>query len=308
MIGQIFDIADFCTQDGPGIRSVIFFKGCPLSCSWCSNPESQSFYAEPLYHAELCIKCRKCAEVCPFKAITYDKGYWIERSLCQKCLEHPCIEACPEDALQLAGKTITLDQVLKRILPQRPFYQNSGGGITFSGGEPLAQAEFAFSLAERIKEEGLNLGLETCGYFSKDLDFKQFELFDFVYFDLKHFDPALHESYTGKSNQLILNNLKSLCRALNPEFITLSLPIIPGVNDEEPFFAWVIQTAKGLGIGKTRLLPYHEYGRAKYLCLGREYPLPNMPLIEDSQYHHFAALLKAGGLACEIVGLSSEEG
>lgn len=306
MTGQIFDIADFCTQDGPGIRSVIFFKGCPLSCLWCSNPESQNFFAEPLHHAELCIKCHQCAEACPLQAISLQEGYRIKRNQCQKCLEHPCIEACPEEALKLVGESRTIDEVMKRVLPQRSFYQNSGGGITFSGGEPMAQAEFAFALAERIKEEGLNLGLETCGYFSNDLDLKLFRLFDFVFFDLKHFDPALHESYTGKSNQLILNNLKALCKALNPESVTLSIPMVPGVNDDELFFVWVIQTAKELGIGKTRLLPYHEYGRAKYLCLGREYPLPNIPLIEDSQYHYFATMIKAGGLACEIVGLSSE--
>lgn len=200
---------------------------------------------------------------------------------------------------------MNIDEVMNRILPQRSYYQNSGGGITLSGGEPLAQPEFAFALAERINEEGLNLGVETCGYFSRDLDYRLFKHFDFVFFDLKHFDPALHESYTSKSNQLILNNLKALCKAIGADCVTLNLPIIPGVNNDEPFFTWVLKTAKELGISKTRILPYHEYGRAKYLCLGREYTLVNKPLIEDSQYHHFSALLQTGGLACEIVGLST---
>jgi len=166
----------------------------------------------------------------------------------------------------------------------------------------MAQPEFAFALADKIKEEGLNLGLETCGFFSEAIDFSRFKLFDFVYFDLKHHDPNLHESYTGKSNQRILHNLKTLCQAIGPEAITLSLPIIPTVNGDELFIHWVLNLAKELGISKTRLLPYHEYGKSKYPTLQRAYLLENQPHWESRQYQHFASLLKAGGLACEIVG------
>jgi len=300
--GIIFDLADFSTADGPGIRTVIFFKGCPLSCRWCSNPESQHFHPEPLYHSERCLRCQKCLDACPLEAIRVREDLLIDRTRCRDCTSHPCIEACPNDALKLAGRVWSSEEVMAKILPQRLFYQNSGGGITFSGGEPMAQPHFAFALAAQIKDAGLHLGLETCGWFTSELDFDRFQLFDFIYFDLKHFTSDLHQTCTGDGNEPIIRNLRSLCQSTGPKRITLCLPLIPGVNDQEPFFHWIIGLAKELGITQSRIIPYHEFGRTKYAALGRNYPCDSLRELTDYQITTFATLLRTAGISCEIVG------
>ncbi|MDD2331949.1 MAG: glycyl-radical enzyme activating protein [Candidatus Cloacimonetes bacterium] len=300
---MLFDISDFATQDGPGIRTVLFFKGCPLACQWCSNPESQAFFPEPLYHSELCIKCEACKEACPSKAISFDGEYRIDRSKCAHCSSHECVSACKTSALVLAGKEWSVEDVMARLLPQRGFYQNSGGGITFSGGEPLAQAGFAFALAREIRDAGFTLGLETCGCFPPDLDPEGLRLIDFVYFDIKHLSNEGYIQYTSRPIYPILANLSRLCDCLGAEKITLSLPLIPGVNATSAFIDWVANLAQSNGITKIRILPYHEYGRAKYPCLGKTYALSEVPHLSDQELSSFAEALHGRSLTCEVLGI-----
>ncbi len=306
MTGNLFDISDFATQDGPGIRTVLFFKGCPLNCQWCSNPESQSIYFEPMHHTEHCIKCGNCIKSCRLQAIRLEDEIRIDHSKCAICSTQSCATACSQSAIQIVGRKYSVEQVIDRILSNRLYYQNSCGGITFSGGEALFQLDFAVALAERIKDEGLGLGLETCGYFDVARLSKReafLKLFDFVYFDIKLMDEATHLHYTGRSLQPILNNLELLVQTIGSEKIQLSLPIIPLVNDNAQFIEAVCELAQSLGISKIRLLPYHAFGKNKYKSLNREYLLSNAETPSSIQMNDLASIIRNNRLACDIIGI-----
>ncbi len=165
---NIFNIQRFCLHDGPGIRTIIFFKGCPLRCKWCSNPESQSFLPELLYHSRLCIHCGICEKVCPSQAITLnDKGVRIDQSKCQR--HGTCVEECPSGALTIAGESLSINSIIKIVVLDRHYYENSGGGVTLSGGEPFAQPEAAIELLRACKLEGFHTAVETCGHFDSGI-------------------------------------------------------------------------------------------------------------------------------------------
>ena len=254
---MIFDIERNSYVDGPGIRTTVFLKGCPLSCVWCHNPESQSFEKQIMFYKSKCIGCGKCREVCPNNLKSCD--------FCGKCELY-----CPADARKICGKEYTTDEVLKEIVKDKPFYENSGGGVTLSGGEPLAQYDFSLELLKKAKENGIHTAIETCGYAEKSKILEIAKYVDLFLFDCKKTDQELHKKYTGVDNKIILDNLKALSDAGSK--IILRCPIIPGFNDRAEHFKGISEIAGKLsGIEHIEVEPFHPHGESKYSALGRKY-------------------------------------
>ena len=266
--GIIFDIKRFSIHDGPGIRSTVFFKGCPLSCRWCHNPESQSPQPELIFRPERCLNCGDCAEVCPSGATVIHGSeihYLIDR--CQVCGQ--CVRVCYPGARELIGYEISPEEVVDELVKDLPFYQESGGGVTISGGEPLYQPDFLEEILRLCQQKGLHTALDTCGASSWEELERQLKYLDLVLFDLKIMDDDLHKGYTGGSNKQILENLQRLAQAKIP--LRIRRPVIPGVNDsreEIQALASLIQNTNG--VDRIDLLPYHALSADKYQRLGRE--------------------------------------
>ena len=265
---RIFDIEKFAVHDGPGIRTVVFMKGCPLHCIWCHNPESQSFQPELLYQTEKCINCRNCAAACPEVCHSFKNGntHVFDRKKCTGCGK--CTENCLTDALRTAGREMTVDEVMAEVMKDRIFYENSGGGLTLSGGEPLAHFDFTFELLKQAKSRGIHTAVETCGF----ADWKQIEkllnLTDLWLWDIKA-SPEKHKQLTGADSGRILTNLKRLSAA--DVAIILRCPMIPGVNDEDSHLLQIATLANELkSVQGIDLEPYHPLGEGKKSQLGRE--------------------------------------
>lgn len=295
--GLIFNIQRFSVHDGPGIRTTVFFKGCPLHCPWCSNPESQSFSPELIVRDILCKGCGACVETCPQQAITLTKkeGRRINRKKCNSCFL--CAEKCQYQSLSVCGKYMKVDEILDEVLQDRLFYKNSGGGVTLSGGEVLLQSDFALQVLKACKTEGLHTVLETSGYGSwkelKDL----LPFVDLVLFDLKHPDPVEHKKTTGVGNKIILENLRKTSK-MTP--VWLRIPLIAGFNDSEAQIKKATLLGKEIGVQKISLLPYHEGGKSKSEQLGRIYPLPEARAPEEEHLDHLKKIIEKDGLKATI--------
>jgi len=267
--GLIFNIQRFSIQDGPGIRTTVFFKGCPLRCRWCSNPESQSPKPQIITRNIRCVFCGKCVEACPQKAITITRsGRKIKWNVCNQCLK--CAEACPNGAIDVVGTYMTIEEVMKEIESDKLFYQKSGGGVTMSGGESLLQWEFVCHLLMLCKEKGIHTAVETCGYAPWEKLEKVLQYTDLVLFDLKHIDPELHRRGTGKSNKLILDNARGTASRVRT---WVRIPLISGYNDSKEVLTKMAEFAVQIGAEKVSLLPYHEWGKEKYASTGRRYSM-----------------------------------
>lgn len=298
----IFDIQDLSVQDGPGIRTTVFMKGCPLKCRWCANPEGQNPYPELMHINALCNKTYNCISVCPYKAVYIESENSFpnfSRDICKNCKTRECIEACPSRAIKFAGKYISLEELIKKIKPNLFFYKNSGGGVTFSGGEPFLQIEFIKKFIEQTSSFGLSIGVETCGMF----DWKQVEeiadKFDFIYFDLKCMDGDTHKIETGSTNEIILANLENLAEKFS-EKIIISIPIVPGVNNTPDEIKVIAEFCKKLKLKNIRLLPYHSLGENKYHDLGREYFMKNGLEIDYAQLRVFKSIIEEYGIVCNV--------
>lgn len=267
MTGTVFNIQRFCVNDGPGIRTTVFLKGCPLSCAWCHNPESKSPRPELFYDADQCVSCGRCVSLCPQKAHLMENGrHQLRRESCVRCMA--CAEThCP--ALAAAGETRRAEDVMAEVLRDRPFYQASGGGMTLSGGEPFFQEAFVLDLLRLAREAQVHTCVETCGFAPLSLLEQAARWVDLFLYDIKLTDPALHRQWTGVSNDRILENLRALDK-MGAKTV-LRCPVIPGVNDTLAHFQGVAKIANSLmHLQEIHLEPYHPLGVSKARRLGRE--------------------------------------
>ena len=264
--GLIFDIQHFCVDDGPGIRTTVFFKGCPLRCPWCHNAEGLLGQKQIMLSATSCVLCGICVSACPNGAHVCENGaHRVDRSKCKACGK--CAELCPNDALRLAGRTVTVDQVMEEVMRQKPFFDTSGGGLTLSGGEPLMQGRFAIELAQRAKENGMHVCVETCGYCEGETVKEISPSVDIFLYDFKHYLPKEHKRLTGVDHRLILDNLELLNRLNKP--VILRCPIIPDCNDNENHALAVAELANRMdNVIEIHIEPYHPFGVEKYTALG----------------------------------------
>ncbi len=284
--GNVFNIQHYSVHDGPGIRTIVFLKGCPLRCQWCSNPESQLMQPELGYNPSKCIgidKCLRCAEVCLYGAIKQDQEehekITIDRELCKECLL--CTDACPSKALEVFGKQTSIEEIIQAVEKDSAFYARSGGGLTFSGGEPLMQAEFITEVLKLARRRRINTTIETCGY----ADWAQFakvcQHLNSLIMDIKCIDAEKHKEFTNVSNDLILENFEKVCMEFPNLPILVRTPVVPGFNDSEEDIQAIVDFLKGRPNVRYELLPYHRLGQQKYNYLGKEYPLVEAKLDDE---------------------------
>ena len=278
-IGMIFDIQRSSLHDGPGIRTAVFLKGCPLHCAWCHNPESQSNTKEISFRPDSCAACGECVKTCRHGAHQIVEGVHIyDRCLCEQCGD--CVETCLYEALKLAGQEQTVEGVMAVVLRDRPFYEQSGGGLTITGGEPMLQAEFTLELLKAAKAEGLHTCLDTCGWTSQRAYEQVLPFVDLFLFDYKASDPETHKKLTGVSNELILSNLDFLVR--QGANLRLRCPLIPGLNDTPVHLAGIAALSQRYpDLDGIDLMAYHNIGNAKYERYGLENPLPGVRTTEE---------------------------
>ena len=291
--GNIFEIQRFCTHDGRGIRTTVFFKGCGMRCAWCSNPESQSSGSELFYRSNGCITCGLCAKCCPENAIqVLQDCAHINRSACTHCMQ--CISVCPAALYQSKLSSLSSDEVLEIVLRDREFYQASGGGLTLSGGECLLQADFALELLHKAKRHGLHTAIETSLNAPFELLDQMLPLLDEIFFDLKHVDSEKHRQWTGASNHIILNNILRLA-ALRPDALP-RIPIIPGFNDTAREIRDIATFLQHAGFQRAELLAYHTLGASKYIALGRANPYENIVPFSEPVYEQAQNIFSELGL------------
>lgn len=271
--GSIFNIQKFAIYDGPGIRTLIFIKGCPLRCIWCQNPEGLFPHPQLSYHDRLCIHCHACIEACPNKVIRYNSNdvHIIDRDLCSVCGR--CVEACPSGALNIIGKEITVEELVKDIQKDVIYFDSSGGGVTFSGGEPLSQPRFLYESLKKFRELDIHTAVETSGYVSSEI-FKQIsKQVDLFLFDVKIVDEQAHVMYTGVSNKQILSNLRFLVSSGRGRDVIVRIPLIPTITDTDENIERIINLLISLkGIEEVHLLPFHDVYE-KYKSLGMPYKM-----------------------------------
>jgi pyruvate formate lyase activating enzyme len=296
--GTIFNIQKFSVHDGPGIRTTVFMKGCPLRCRWCSNAESMNPKPEPGIIIERCTGCGDCVNTCPENAIAINDGkVSIDRSVCTACEQ--CVPSCPEDAITIYGKTITVDEVLKEVLKDRSFYSGSGGGVTVSGGEPLRQHEFVIELFRKCKEEGIGTCLDTCGYAPGEVLKDVLQYTDNVLFDLKHMNIDRHREFTGVENDRIKENAGIVSES--EADLLFRIPLIDGVNSDEYNIRETAEFIKSLGEGnRVELLPYHKLGIGKYKMLGRDYPGKNFKTPDEETIDRWKYIFVNHGIQCDV--------
>lgn len=278
MEAEIFDIQRFSLNDGPGIRTNIFFTGCPLHCPWCSNPESQKRGRKILHKMNKCVHCGRCAAVCPQQKIrvTADE-YVLDQEGCLETCPHfgVCAETCLTDALSISGKTMTTEEIIKIVQADRVYYEESNGGATFSGGDPLMQVEALRELSKMIKEADITTALETEANVSEDVFARGIEYMDYLLLDLKSADAEKLQNVTGGNLELIQTNIRRAVKS--GKDVLIRVPVIPGFNEDEKSMEAIFLLALKMGAAKADVLPYHLMGRKKYEELGLPYPYETYP-------------------------------
>ena len=285
----VFNLKRLAVHDGPGVRTTLFFKGCPLHCRWCHNPESISPRPELGVFQHKCVKCGRCQRVCSCHHVTAEI-HSLDRTRCTAC--GTCAAGCLSDALIHYGKTVTPQEILPELLEDLPFYETSGGGVTLSGGEPLLQAEFCAELLKLLKQEKIHCAVDTCGAVSWNAIEKVLPYTDLFLYDFKHPDSAMHRELTGLGNELILENLKHLGERNHP--VEIRIPLIPGMNTEEETLKRAAEFLSGIpSVTVLRLLEYHDLSRSKYQAVGREYTLEKNLSLTPEQMRRCAEIFQA---------------
>lgn len=301
LVGLIYGLQRFAIHDGPGIRTLVYMKGCPLACLWCSSPHTQKMGLEVLHNEVNCKRCGRCIEACQLGLITRseESGIDIDRALCTSCGD--CVEACPNQAMELMGKYMTVDELFREVDKDSPFYRRSNGGVTVGGGEPAMQHEFVTAFLKKCKQHYIHTAIETCGYTKTEIFEKLLEHLDLVYIDVKYMDPRVHKEITGVSNALILENVKRAC-ATHP--VIIRIPTVPGISDSDDNILDTVRFAKKLGKNLLRieLLPYHKFGTQTYSRIGREYQLKDVEPPGEDHMKRLGEIIESCGVKVQIGG------
>jgi pyruvate formate lyase activating enzyme len=294
--GSVFNIERYSVHDGPGIRTLVFLKGCLLSCLWCCNPESQQAKPELLLFPENCIGCGACVDACPVGAVTLREGKIVtDAAKCTLCMR--CVDECYPEARRAYGRPMSVDEVIKKIEGDIPFYERSGGGVTVSGGEPFVQHKFLKELFQACRSRGIGTAVETCGYVPEDVFSAMMPYVDVYLFDLKHMDSAHHRELTGKDNQLIHRNFQAVVAA--GKHVIPRMPLIPTLNDSWENLRETCAFLRKNGLDTLNILPYHELGVNKYARLGRTYELHLQPHTKE-QLAEIQKFVVEQGICCLV--------
>ncbi|MCW4039544.1 MAG: glycyl-radical enzyme activating protein [Candidatus Bathyarchaeota archaeon] len=300
--GLLLDIDRFAAHDGPGIRTIVFLKGCPLRCLWCHSPESQASHPQILFQPERCTTCGHCIPACPNDALRNNPNTSLDVPQlsyqdCSACGQ--CVELCYSNALRIAGRPVTATSLVNEVRKDIPFFERSGGGVTVSGGEPLMQPHLTYHFLAACKQQGIHTALETSGYAPWNQLLRIAKTTDLVLFDVKMLDPDLHRTYTGVTNQLILHNLQQLVPQTS---IQVRVPCIPGINDRETQIHELAIYLSRIGIAHIALLPYNAAANAKYQWIGRPYPFSQKQTQSEDYMKYLARLCTTEGLHVQIGG------
>lgn len=295
---RILKIQRFCINDGPGIRTTVFFKSCPLQCQWCHNPEARKEVYQLSFNKTYCTYCGNCMEVCPENAhIVFNSIHEIDFERCR--LSGECIIACPSAALSIIGETMDLKSMMRVIMRDMDYYTESGGGVTASGGEPMMQPEFVYHLFSECRKAGISTCLDTCGYAAKDEMAKILSVTDHILYDMKIMDEARHIRYTGKENGPILENFLLLMSM--EKQVTVRHVVIPGINDTEKEHKSLSLFLKDAGFrGLMELIPYHSFGKVKYKAIGMEYQMEHVKVPEAKEMEIVKSFFKTEGFSVTI--------
>ena len=298
--GVVFNIQRFSIHDGPGIRTTVFLKGCPLRCGWCSNSESLSPYPEIVTRDVKCIRCGKCVEACSQQAITVvEDTRIIQWEKCNYCME--CAEVCPSGAIEAMGRTMTVAEVMDTVGRDASFYRRSGGGMTLSGGEPLVQWQFALELLQEAKRRGLHTALDTTGHTDWEVLDEILNFTDLVLYDVKHPNSARHQEATGVPNERILDNLRKTLAKRGPR-VWVRHPVIPRFSHSEEELEELCKLVLALKppAEKISLLAYHKFGESKYAAMGKVYPWKGIPMISDERIGELKKLVESHGIEVDV--------
>ena len=296
MTGVIFNVQKFSIHDGPGIRTTVFLKGCPLRCQWCANPESQLARVQITYDQKKCLHCGKCVQICPEKALTMGENnrIHVDFNRCVGCLT--CTRECPGKALTHEGEMKSVEELVNVCLQDKVFYEESGGGVTISGGEGMSQPDFTESLVKSLRKKGIHTAIETTGYVSAEVFQRLAPLFDLLLFDMKHYDPIRHQEGTGVRNERVIKNM--IWARQSGLTVLPRIPVIPGFNDSLKDAAGLAALLNRIDFRRVQLLPFHQMGERKYELLNRDYAMKGVKALHSEDLTDYQRVFLDAGLDC----------